>query len=486
MSSSLSDLELIVAPIPFAKRATGTHDARPAPKLSDLEALDRAHELAQVDADTIERLARALTALPVHYADDRHSWAQVGMALKSLADAGHDAEAREMWHAFSQRCPHKYDYEQCETDFETFDPRTVTFKKIFHLAKTEGIDIGKPKPEPRTLRKFEAVPAAEFSAGKPLSWFIKGVLPQAGLGVLYGPSGAGKSFLALDIVARVAEGVDWQAKRTRRARVTYVVAEGVAGFRRRLQALAIEHKIDLANLDLMVIADAPDLTSADDGQALTDELSRVATDLVVIDTLAQTMAGADENSAQDMGEVVKRCRQIYEATGAMVLLVHHSGKDASKGARGSSVLRAACDFEAEVTRDEHDNRAMRLSKMKDGEDGLEFHFKLKASPSLGLDEDGEDITSCHIEYCDAPAKVEKVDPPKGVNERAVWDALRELAPDGLAVKTEDVITAAVAKIAEQRDAEGKDRRRQIIRRAVQSLISTRRISQEYGEMWLEW
>src|SRR5690606_13091125 len=71
--------------------------------------------------------------------------------------------------------------------------------------------------------------------------------------------------------------------------------------------------------------------------------------LIVIDTLARSIVGVDENSAKDMGGVIKHLDQLRRATGSTILLVHHTGKDASAGARGSSALRAAMDTELEVT-----------------------------------------------------------------------------------------------------------------------------------------
>ncbi len=49
-----------------------------------------------------------------------------------------------------------------------------------------------------------------------------------------------------------------------------------------------------------------------------------------------------------MGALVRCMDLIRQETGACVLFVHHSGKDAAKGARGHSLLRAAIDTEIEV------------------------------------------------------------------------------------------------------------------------------------------
>src|SRR5439155_16938747 len=64
--------------------------------------------------------------------------------------------------------------------------------------------------------------------------------------------------------------------------------------------------------------------------------------LVVFDTLARCIPGGDENSAEDLGRATASCDVIRRATGAAMLLVHHTGKDGLQE-RGSSALRGAAD-----------------------------------------------------------------------------------------------------------------------------------------------
>jgi hypothetical protein len=128
--------------------------------------------------------------------------------------------------------------------------------------------------------------------------------------------------------------------------------------------------------------------------------------LIIVDTLAQCMPGGDENGGKDMGLVIAHLKGISKATGAMVLMIHHSGKDASKGARGWSGLRAAVDAEIEVSR-EGDIRIARLSKLKDDSDGTKFAFELR-TVIVGEDEDGDPITSCTIEETEVPVAAKNV------------------------------------------------------------------------------
>ena len=68
----------------------------------------------------------------------------------------------------------------------------------------------------------------------------------------------------------------------------------------------------------------------------------------LIDTLAQVTPGANENSGEHMNAIIKRCQRIMSELNCLVIIVHHSGKDASRGSRGWSGMRAALDTEINI------------------------------------------------------------------------------------------------------------------------------------------
>lgn len=313
--------------------------------------------------------------------------------------------------------------------------------------------------------KFEVIPAAEFAAGTPPSWIVKGVLPLAEIAVIYGESASGKSFFALDLVAAVARGIEWRGCRVRQGAVVYVAAEGAGGFRKRLAAYAQSHGIDLAALPLGVVASAPNLLT-DDDKALAQAIELAGgASIVVVDTLAQSTPGANENAGEDMGKVLARCKRLHAATGALVVLIHHSGKDATKGARGWSGIRAAVDAEIEITR-LADARTARITRQKDGEDGAVFAFGL-LPVRVGEDEDGEAIVSCVVEYQhEAPPPARE---PKGAWEKAVLQMVHELAGLGDEPLTVGAIIDNVVRTMPHDPAGGRDRRRECARRAIESL-----------------
>jgi RecA-family ATPase len=164
------------------------------------------------------------------------------------------------------------------------------------------------------------------------------VLPRADLAVVYGESGSGKSFFVLDSRCRLP-GQEWRGKRTAGQGCGLHSAEGAGGFRNRLNAYSAHHNVPLDLSTWRVIPEAPNFMQAEDIKALIAAVKAYGQpDLIVVDTFAQVMPGANENAGEDVGKALGHCRALKRATGAMVVLIHHSGKDAST--RGSWLVRA--------------------------------------------------------------------------------------------------------------------------------------------------
>jgi len=318
------------------------------------------------------------------------------------------------------------------------------------------------------INRFGVIPAATFALRPAPRWIIKGVLPQAELAVLFGESGSGKSFLALDLSIAIARGTPWRGHKARQGRVVYIAAEGAGGFRNRLLAYTRGSGIPLEDIPIGVIANAPNLLERTDAIDVAKAIvASGGADVVIVDTFAQATPGANENAGEDVGRALAHCKGIHRATGALVVLVHHAGKDLSKGARGWSGLRAAADAEIEVSRDE-EYRCARISKQKDGEDGDEFGFRL-APVTIGVDEDGEDITSCIVEPVESRPKASIKNSPRGVWERLVLDVVREFGSVQTAgIEVEGVVIEAVRRAPRP---EGKDNRRERVKRALLAMAN---------------
>ena len=84
---------------------------------------------------------------------------------------------------------------------------------------------------------------------------------------------------------------------------------------------------------------------------------------------------------------------MQRLTAGLVVLIHHTGKDAARGLRGIGASRAL-DAAVELIR-EGDRREWRVSKAKDGADGEAYPFRL-AVVDLAQDSDGEPVSSCVV------------------------------------------------------------------------------------------
>lgn len=268
----------------------------------------------------------------------------------------------------------------------------------------------------RPAQRFTLLGINELAALPPTNHLVKGVLPSSGLAAIYGPSGSGKTFLALDLMMAIACQSDWFGYKVKNVPVTYVGLEGKGGINNRIQAWRIKNpdlnlnnfRIILDNFDLMNKANVVELI-----QAIID--AQMHHGVIVIDTLNQASPAADENSSQDMGVIIKHLKLLQETTGGLVLIVHHTGKNTSQGLRGHSSLKAALDTNIEVIGG--DKRSWLLEKSKDGADGISFGFRLEVQ-SLGVDSDGNPITSCTVER-DHPAIFTKPEPSGKIQKAAL-------------------------------------------------------------------
>lgn len=401
-------------------------------------------EVADVDADgqtrrgmTDDELRELLAKLPnedlPYESDDgQPSWLGVGMALHHET-SGAGFHLWDEWSQASSKYTHS-DYGHYKwVRFGNHGGASIT---VHSLARWAGVDLEAASPEdfddltanadgtPKPLR-FQFQPLGELLTARPLGWIVKGLLPKAQLGVIYGASGSGKSFVALDLAMSIARGEPWRGRRVTRMPVAYVIAEGSAGFKKRVEAYAMRHGVKPAEVPIHGLAAAPNLGEPNDVKELIKGLQAIGgVGLVVIDTLAQVTPGADENTGKDMNPIMKRCQAISAATGALVLLVHHSGKDAARGARGWTGIRAALDVEIEVVR-QVNGRFVRLTKSKDDVDGLEWGFDLDIVP-VGIDEDGDEITSCVVREAEVPKAVMS-DRKLGAREKVVMAAFQTIA-----------------------------------------------------------
>ena len=278
-------------------------------------------------------------------------------------------------------------------------------------------------------------------------YLIKGYLPSHALTCIYGPSGSYKSFLAIDWACRVATGTNWAEKRVAQGTVIYVVGEGGIGVPRRVKAWEKKFNNEqpvnnLVRIECPVFPASPDsLNQLLETIEMIKNHNALPIKLIVLDTLARCFGGSDENAAKDMGAFIQGCDILKAKTDTTILLVHHSGKDQDKGARGSSALRAALDAEFNVRREKEshtDDKAFILTctKMKDAEEPDKSAYDLRPI-ELYYDQDDELISSLVV--IDSPrtaqeSGIDKYPELKGIsnltnNHIALWECIRNRTQD---------------------------------------------------------
>ena len=451
-------------------------------KREDRAAVAHTEDVTDISAEQVAAILDALDPDMPH-----QPWLTVGMALHHQHRGSDDGfDAWDEWSAKGGKYPGRDTLRKRWESFGRNPDKSITGRSLIKMGKEAGVYVSASAPA--TADEFEAVlaevkahaavtakplrfqfvQASEFASTKGLPWIIKGVLPKAGLAVIYGASGSGKSFAVLDMGMAIARGLDWRQRRTKAGRVAYIAAEGADGFRKRLAAYALHQQADLTGVPFFVLGASPNLMEEKDAAHLVAGIEACGgADVVIVDTFAQTTPGANENAGEDVGRALGHCKRIHEQTGALVVLVHHSGKDATKGARGWSGLRAAADAEVEVVR-EGDQRMLQLTKSKDGEDGLQWGFKLEVV-QVDVDDDLEPVTSCVVVEAEVPIGKAGGGKPMGKNEAVVFDVLREFS----AVQTAGIEVAAVVVEAARRmppPEDGKrDTRKQMAKKALLKL-----------------
>ena len=255
---------------------------------------------------------------------------------------------------------------------------------------------------------------------------VEGLIPCGALVAVLGDSNSGKSAFALDLACAVASGRSYRGWRTQRGAVLWLALEAARGAKARIRAQQLTERLCpgaplglwTRALDLLDPRDAADV--AEQGKLLSTATGQPLA-LVVIDTLARAHQG-DENDSQAMGLIIRHAEGIKAATGATVLLIHHVGKDASRGGRGHSSLRAALDAELVVEGQARAPRVVRVTKSRDLEPAPDFGFTLEGV-EIGRDADQLPRYAVVVTHSDAPPPSRAK--PVGANQERALTAMRE-------------------------------------------------------------
>ena len=260
-------------------------------------------------------------------------------------------------------------------------------------------------------------------------WVVKGFFERDTINLLYGESGAMKSFLAINLGMHVALGDEWAGRKVDGGPVFYLAGEGLGGMARRIKAFRRAYKgdKDVSSAPFFLASRPVQLDTKVGALEVINAVKTMADahgipKMVVIDTLATSFGGGDENSTKDMTTYLSHVAAIRTAFRCAVLLVHHTSHAVKDRPRGAYALIAGVDNSFQVERDDYirDNvRSMAVvmrspKKMKDWVAPPDTWFRAKPV-DIGVDEDLQPVTSISLEFnAEASAEAETAanKPPK--------------------------------------------------------------------------
>ena len=209
--------------------------------------------------------------------------------------------------------------------------------------------------------RFALLDEFEAEAIEPPAPIIEGVLYSGTKARLSAPSGAAKTWLVLDMLAHIANGAQWQGRAVRQCGVVYVAGEGAPSFGPRVKAWREYHgKPSLIKMtaDIAQVAQDEWLLFI---QAMAEEKPGV----IVFDTASTITVGLEENSNKDAAIIHARLNMLVGATGACILLIHHTGWEDKGRPRGASGMYGGMDTELILVRDGKSlNLTLKFEKQK--------------------------------------------------------------------------------------------------------------------------
>lgn len=176
-------------------------------------------------------------------------------------------------------------------------------------------------------------------------FYVEGWLPKPGKMILYGQAKAGKSYLCLQLARCLGAGEPFLGVDIFTAKVLYVQFElGTSVLQKRMQSTGKNY-----NNVVVGTSFAMKLDSMAGQQVLERAIREVHPNVVIVDPFYKTLRG-DENESGDVAKVLDFFDDMIEAYECSFVIVHHTGKDITRGARGSSVLEDWADGLIEVKR----------------------------------------------------------------------------------------------------------------------------------------
>lgn len=321
--------------------------------------------------------------------------------------------------------------------------------------------------------RIRLVPFDEIKLGTQRRDLVKGIIPRVGISLIWGKPKCGKSFWLFDLMMHVALGWEYRERSVNQGPVVYCCFEGQTGFEARVEAFRLQ-RLDNHSGSVPLYLIPVTLNLVRDHQALMkairDTLGDQAPVAVNLDTLNRSIGGS-ENSDEDMSAYIRAADAIRETFECAVVIVHRCGHEGTRP-RGHSSMPGAIDAQIQVSRDHADRIVAELELAKDGPQGMEIVSSLEIV-TVGMDEDGEEITSCVVKPEEVSGNSETRQPKLKPNQQTVFAILHTAGSAGLTLEDWNA-QAKDAGIGTKRKADLTD---------IRNALLSKSLVRNYGDRW---
>ena len=214
---------------------------------------------------------------------------------------------------------------------------------------------------------------------------VENLIEENTIIAFYGAPKSGKSLCVEHLCYFLATGQDWCDHEVKYpSHVIYLAFEDPVLSKLRAKALLTQFPPPNPNTQgqFKIVRYPPDVFAAETLHAISRCFGRMSDDfeaayhILVIDTLAMANKTlGEENSSATMAKVVEQLQKIIfdEIT---VILVHHSGKDRTKGMRGHNSLEAGVDNILEVSKKKNNTVSIKQTHWRNGSSGKTIELNL--------------------------------------------------------------------------------------------------------------
>jgi hypothetical protein len=287
--------------------------------------------------------------------------------------------------------------------------------------QTFHFEPGKPAPEIPVAANDNDIRGKLVFLGEdkpyvPRPELVRNTMPRTGVGFFGGQSGSWKTFFAIHASTCFMTGEPLAGRDIEHTGgVVYLAAEGEGTIEGRLKARRTKLQKPNAELPFYLLTGMGSIADANGYRALENRLKDAADDMrsrfnvplvaLIIDTVAAAgmIAEDKENDPGAWQKVFDGLQPIAARLGCVIILVHHAGKNASAGLRGSSNARAGADFALMLACDRDEitgltaNHYLHLAKSRDAPEGP--IAAISSDPVvIGSRDDGSPVTTLVLNF----------------------------------------------------------------------------------------